>query len=139
MKKRPDAIDAVCVLVMATIFAAAFISQRGLSDDKTDLGADGKLYPEVPLAKIAEKDGWVRPRAEITGKVSYVSHEADGDWHFRVEDPKDSKVFVVCEIIPELPMDHPKVGQSVTVRGVVRWDGEHKWGELHPVTKWEKR
>jgi hypothetical protein len=93
-------------------------------------------YPAVPISKIAA-GGWPRPRAEITGIVTYVRKEEDGDWHYRVSDGKN---FVVCEEIPELrmPNGHPRVGDTVVVRGVVRYDGDHKWWELHPVVWWRK-
>lgn len=95
---------------------------------------DPSLYPVVDIAKLAVKDGWTRPRACLVGvKVILVKHEDDGDWHFAVE--KDGH-RVVCEVIPELPMDHPKVGDVIDVWGIPRWDGEHKWQELHCVIGW---
>lgn len=92
-------------------------------------------YPQVPLIKVA-RGSWTRPRANIFGKVTLVAREDDGDWHFRVVDEDDN--FVVCEIIPEfqMPNGHPRVGSSVRVWGVVRWDGQHRWGEIHPVVGW---
>jgi hypothetical protein len=62
--------------------------------------------------------------------VTLVRNEADGDIHIRVEDGGE---FVVCEITPQQPHPKPKVGDVVSVWGVVREDGEHKWWELHPV------
>lgn len=94
-----------------------------------------ELYPAVELAHVSGGH-WVRPRAELRGKVTYSKVEADGDRHFRLED--GGGAFVVCEIAPELPMEAPKVGDRVIVRGVVRFDGEHKWWELHPVVSVKK-
>lgn len=91
------------------------------------------LYPPVRLAQVAARDGWVRPRALIEGKVILVKQEDDGDHHFVVT---DGTARVVCEIVPELPLPHPTVGQTVQVWGVARYDGEHRWGELHPVIGW---
>lgn len=103
-----------------------------------DPAATKDNYPLVPLSKIAQKDVWVRPRATIIGNVVYVnSKEADGDIHIKVQ---DGDSFVVCEIIPEmkLPNGYPKVGMKVRISGIVRWDGQHGWGELHPVTSWRE-
>ena len=89
-----------------------------------------RTFPAVEIAKIAAGH-WPRPRATVTGSVSYVNHEADGDWHVKVEDGDGH--FVVCEINPEFPLPHPKAGDRVKVRGIVRRDGEHDWWEVHPV------
>lgn len=96
-------------------------------------GRAPELYPEVAIADLAK---WVRPRATIRGTVTYVKHENDGDWHWRVEDGRGG--FAVVEMIPELPLGAwmPEVGDKIFARGVVRWDGEHKWPELHPCTGW---
>jgi hypothetical protein len=91
-----------------------------------------QLYPTVTIAEIAAGK-WIRPRAQISGTVDEARNEADGDFHFRVTDGKE---FVICEITPQQPHLHPKVGMKVTVGGVVRYDGEHKWWELHPVDAW---
>ena len=97
---------------------------------------DPKLYPDAPFAKIAGKNLWARPRACIEGTVTYVKREDDGDWHCTLEDGGRK---VVCEIIPELPMDPPKVGQRIKVWGIPRWDGQHRWGEIHPVIGWSPK
>jgi hypothetical protein len=67
---------------------------------------------------------------QVTGKVTLVRHEADGDLHIRIE---DGGAFIVAECIPKLPCAAPKVGDTVTVTGISRFDGEHKWQEIHPV------
>lgn len=66
----------------------------------------------------------------VTGAVTYVKREADGDTHIRLG---NGKVFVVAECILALPCKAPKVGQKITVRGISRFDLEHKWYEVHPV------
>ena len=93
------------------------------------------LFPPTPLEKIAIRDKWSRPRALIEGTVKYGRIEGDGDYHFVVEDANKNKV--ICEIIPQLKMDRPKVGQIIYVWGIVRWDRQHRWGELHPVIGWK--
>jgi len=96
-----------------------------------------KLYPPVPLARLARQNDWPRPRCLAIGKVILIKREDDGDYHFVIE---DGGVKVVCEIVPELPLDpHPKVGQTVYVWGIPRWDGQHRWGEIHPVIGWKEK
>jgi hypothetical protein len=89
------------------------------------------LYPLVPIAKLCVKDFWKRPRALIEGKVTYAKPEQDGDFHFLVEDDAGNKI--VCEIVPQNVLPHPKVGDELYVYGVVRYDLLHKWVELHEV------
>ena len=68
---------------------------------------------------------------QVSGTVTLVKREADGDLHMRLE---DGGCFITAECIPELPCSlRPKLGQRVTVRGISRFDGEHKWFEVHPV------
>ena len=85
----------------------------------------------------------------VSGKVTLVRHEADGDWHIRVS---DGLRFIVAEIVPtlvplgrlalqedQLSIEPPKVGQCVRVRGIRRFDNEvgHGWSEIHPVEQLE--
>lgn len=70
---------------------------------------------------------------QITGRITLVRHEGDGDLHFKIVGQRG---FVVCECIPALPCPVPKVGERVTVKGISRWDGEHKWAQVHPVEAW---
>ena len=89
-------------------------------------------FPVVPLAQIAQGH-FGRPRAEVHGIVDLVHHEADGDRHFRLA---VGALHIVCEVIPELPLPVPALGAQVAVRGIVRYDGAHRWWELHPVLSW---
>ncbi len=73
---------------------------------------------------------------QVTGKVTLVKRQGDGktigdgDLHIRISDGKN---FIVAECIPKLPCPEPKLGQTITVEGISRFDGEHKWYEVHPV------
>ncbi len=73
----------------------------------------------------------------VTGVVTLVTREADGDIHFRIADAQGR--FVVCEILRIHPLPAPTKGQRVLVRGIRRYDDErgHHWYELHPVEAWE--
>jgi hypothetical protein len=106
-----------------------------------------RTFPAVPLADLAAGK-WLRPRATVEGIVGRVTTEADGDVHIvLLEEPSKGKPGllyarmvqrVICEIVPEFPLPAPKVGDRIRVRGIVRYDGWHKWYEIHPVFSWEK-
>jgi hypothetical protein len=72
---------------------------------------------------------------EIRGIVTTVRiHEKDGDTHFRVADLHGHDI--VCEIVPSIPLEIPKVGNRVIVQGMRHFDDWHKWWEIHPVESW---
>ena len=66
--------------------------------------------------------------------MTQVTRELDGDFHIRIE---GEGAFMVAEIIPELPISPPHVGQRITAWGIVRHDGLHNWWELHPLIGWQ--
>ena len=43
----------------------------------------------------------------------------------------------MAEIIRELSLDPPHIGQHITAWGIVRHDGLHNWWELHPLIGWQ--
>jgi len=88
-------------------------------------------YWRVSIAALPTS---TRTHVEVTGRVVYVTTEADGDIHFRLSD--DHAHLVVCEIIPAIPLPRPTVGQRVIVRGIRRVDAAHRWSEVHPVESW---
>ena len=101
------------------------------------------------IAQISAEDprNWKHPltHVQVEGWITYRVKEGDGDWHLRICDsPRlegmDVKRCVVAEIIPELPMEVPKRGAHLRVRGIYRFDGEnpgHHWHEVHPVLQIE--
>jgi hypothetical protein len=95
-----------------------------------------QYFPVAPSAMAHNFHTHVR----VTGVVTYVQRESDGDRHFTVCEPGTKKftraACIVAECIPALPCAVPKVGEKVTVYGIARFDGEHKWAEVHPVEKW---
>jgi hypothetical protein len=85
-------------------------------------------YHKVTIAQMATT---AYTHVEVTGKVTLVRTEDDGDTHIRLTDGKN---FVVAECIPVLRCPRvPKVGETITVRGISRFDKEHGWYEIHPV------
>lgn len=90
-------------------------------------------FPGASLENIAE-GRYKATHAAVTGDVSQVTRELDGDIHIRIQ---AGGAFIVAEIIPELPFAPPHIGQIVTVWGIVRHDGFHNWWELHPLVGWQ--
>lgn len=104
-------------------------------------------YEVLTITQFDAKPVTAEPtRVQITGWVTYKHHENDGDWHLRLCESKETKgmnvrTCVVAEIMPDLPVkgcdlrhcSGVKVGEQLTLRGISRYDGEHKWREVHPV------
>jgi len=72
---------------------------------------------------------------EVRGIVAYTVAETDGDTHIKLLSiyPDTLNRFIIAECIPKLPCRHPKSGDTITVRGISRYDPEHRWYEVHPV------
>lgn len=104
------------VVLIAALFASRLEAQR--------------TYWVTPLDTLAIGHHH-HTHAAVTGKVLYVKKESDGDIHIKLVSP--SGRFIIAECIPLLPCVPPKAGQSVTIRGITRFDPEHLWFELHPV------
>ena len=87
-------------------------------------------YPLLHISDINSAK-YFGPRASVIGVISDVQKSFDGDWHLNIS-ARDGSVLV-GEIIPEYPMTIPTVGDRVRIWGIVRYDMEHRWWELHPV------
>ena len=82
-------------------------------------------YHNETVASLATS---VHTHVTVSGIVTQVTHEADGDWHLRIT---DGPAFVIAEIIPAIPLKVPPVGSCVTVRGIRRVDTAHgSWPEV---------
>lgn len=87
-----------------------------------------RFYFPVPVCGMKSN---FHTHVSVTGRVALIKREADGDTHMRLV---ANGCFITAECIPELPCSvKPHVGDSVTVQGISRFDGEHKWYEVHPV------
>jgi hypothetical protein len=89
-------------------------------------------FPGMPIREIAA-GLYPAAHASVAGDVTQTTHEIDGDIHVRIE---QGGTFLVAEIVPELPLPVPRVGEEITAWGIVRHDGIHNWWELHPVVGW---
>lgn len=91
---------------------------------------EDRHYWPVTVAKMATNK---HTHVAVTDTVKLVRHEMDGDLHIRL----GQAPFITAECIPELMCPEPKLGQIITVYGISRFDGEHKWYEVHPIERWE--
>ena len=87
----------------------------------------GRLYHVVALEKLATSR-WTH--VEVCGPVVYRRKMEDGDYHITLD---NGLARMVVEIIPAIPLDPPKKGQRIRVRGISRWDRDHGWPEVHPA------
>ena len=93
-----------------------------------------RVYHKTTIARLPRT---VDTHVELEGRVTLVRREGDGDVHIRVEDVDHR--FVVVEVIPEISLTIPAVGDRVVVRGIVRYDKRHRWHEIHPAEAIEIR
>jgi hypothetical protein len=88
-----------------------------------------------------------RTHVRVTGRVTLVRPEADGDLHIRLSDAHDH--FIVAEITNDSPLNTAaersrlrqaeRDGRSITVCGIRRFDDDHGhgWWEVHPIERLE--
>ena len=88
--------------------------------------ADG--FHTIPLEELATTR-W--PHVCVSGPVTYVRKQSDGDYHITLDNGKGKGVL---EIIPQIPLEIPRKGDIIMVCGISRFDRHHNWGEVHPVT-----
>lgn len=87
------------------------------------------LDPSVPVFKM--------PHAVIEGKVAKIINESDGDTHVWLE-YGGGKGQLACEWTPQsTAKPPPSVGSAIRVYGILRYDLQHGWWEIHPVDAWE--
>lgn len=105
------------------------------------------LTLSINFHAVLIRDFSTKPHTHVctTGTVTLVKQEADGDIHFRVDETKPilgsilpKSGFIVAEVIPQVPLAQPRVGMTVKVCGIRRYDDLHKWWEIHPVLNWER-
>jgi len=97
------------------------------------LAAVVRLYhPETIDSMATSRHTHVR----VSGVVTLVKREADGDVHIRLDDKHGH--FIVAEIVPYHPLPRPRFGQHIEVSGIRRFDDEygHGWWEIHVLEQW---
>ena len=114
------------------LYWSAYSQKRRASMSVEDSSEEPRHYFKVAIADMPDNH---YTHVEITGLVKDVRPQKDGDTHIEVSDGKD---FVIAECIPELRCPViPEVGQTVTIRGISRYDRENHWYEVHPVEEIE--
>jgi len=99
----------------------------------------GRMYHVVALEQMVTT---TRTHVVSCGLVVYRRRMKDLDWHVTLAKGDD---LLVLEIIPAMPMEPPKKGQTIKAWGIARIDKGHKtkrypegWPELHPLEGWQQ-
>lgn len=125
----------ICVLALAVaalLFSSAYQQKRRASVLAAENSEEPRQYFKVAIADMTVNH---YTHVEITGEVKSRILEKDGDTHLQVSDGTN---FIIAECIPKLPCSViPNVGQTITVRGISRYDRENRWYEVHPVEEIE--
>ena len=125
-------IFALALVVVLLLFWRAYDQKRRASMAADQSSEEPRQYFKVAIADMPANH---YTHVEITGNVKSVKSERDGDTHIQVSDGAD---FIIAECIPKLPCSViPDVGQTVTIRGISRYDRENRWYEVHPVEEIE--
>ena len=125
-------IFALALVVVLLLFWRAYDQKRRASMAVDQSSEEPRQYFKVAMADMPANH---YTHVEITGNVKSVKSERDGDTHIQVSDGAD---FIIAECIPKLPCSViPEVGQTVTLRGISRYDRENRWYEVHPVEEIE--
>lgn len=106
-------------------------------------------HPPIKHVYGIERFRLIKDSVTLTGKVTKVAYEKDGDLHFNLK--VNDSTTVVCECICQqrVPIPkvkkacigyykkfkRPRVGSNYRVKGYSVWDKRHHWFELHPVYK----
>ncbi|PJE75888.1 hypothetical protein COV04_03010 [Candidatus Uhrbacteria bacterium CG10_big_fil_rev_8_21_14_0_10_48_11] len=94
------------------------------------------LYHDTNLTSYII-NGSAKTKVSVVGKVTEVVKDPDGDYHVIISD--SFGLPLVTEGIPEIPMELPKLGDTVRLWGLTRFDIPHNWWEIHPIIGWEKQ
>jgi Putative zinc-finger len=135
---RPDLAAAAVVALLLILVVLFAISRRSSGDERaTGLIADAIESKDFHRVSIAGIEKNTEPHVVAEGFVSEVRLDSeDGDLTFKlVDDIRQARPFIVCEIINPKKLAPPPVGSRVRVYGVSRYDNQvnHNWYEVHPV------
>ena len=100
-----------------------------------------RIYHPMTITDLASSapGADIPTHIDIAGLVTLSKHEADGDHHLRICEDAFCKFFLVAECPPFLsaPCLNVRKGQWVRIKGISRYDGHHKWHEIHPIESLE--
>lgn len=122
-----------------TLYNPAFIvpaynKARNIGFFKDIPNTNNDHYPIFSIKRINRSLVWY-PRGSVIGTVTEKVKSNDGDWHINIRDSLGNTLVV--EFAPEYKIDLPKIGLKIKVWGILRYDMEHRWWEIHPATGWE--
>lgn len=118
-----------------TVIVPVYGWARSLGFFKETPNTVSDLYPVFPIKKINRSLIW-GPRGSVIGVVKEKVKAEDGDWHINVRD--SSGDVMVVEFTPDYKTALPDIGFEIKVWGILRYDMEHRWWEIHPADGWEK-
>ena len=122
----------LALAIAVSLFWSAYAQKQRAGISMEEGSEEPRQYFNVAIADMPANH---YTHVEITGTVKSVIPQKDGDTHIQVSDGAD---FVIAECIPKLPCSVvPDVGQTVTIRGISRYDRENHWYEVHPVEEIE--
>lgn len=100
------------------------------------VGSDAYYDMAFPDLALAPPDARLHTHVCVVGTVASKRRERDGDSHVKL---CQGDLCLILEAIPEAPIELPRKGQRIRACGIQRWDGWHRWQEIHPFVKWEER
>jgi undecaprenyl-diphosphatase len=142
LRDRPFVFGAAIVLAAGIGYGVRAIADHGPIEAAKRIEAfhrrasDARPPPDYPGTTVSmiASGRYTPTHATVTGDVTQVTRELDGDIHIRIE---AGGSFIVAEIAPEFSLDPPHIAQRITAWGIVRHDGLHNWWELHPLIGWQ--
>jgi hypothetical protein len=93
--------------------------------------SQGRYYWPVTISTIVHGLN-KHTHVSVTAKPFKTIHELDGDTHIWIRD-SISRDSMVVECIPKLPCPNIIIGKLYNWQGITRFDGEHRWYEIHPL------
>lgn len=121
--------------------AVALGTYLGLWIGSGDIRAE-LLYHKLKSTRALILTKWTH--VEVTGFVVNVRNQDDGDIHVTISDGstascgKKDYAFGICIVGEIRPNDQgrivrPKKGQTVSIKGISRFDKGHGFWEIHPI------
>lgn len=100
-------------------------------------GEDSYFDMAFPDLVKSPPDAHLHPHVCVVGTVAQrPRREKDGDTHLKL---CQGSLCLTLEAIPEVPILLPRKGQRIRACGIQRWDGWHRWQEIHPLLSWKEK
>lgn len=109
------------------------LGEKWFEADTTHREKRGR-YPFADLDDVVQGIPWAR--AMTVGTVTAVVKVSDGDVHLNV---RGKTKTLVAEAVPDPGLklkSLPPVGARIYIWGFLRYDGYHRWWEIHLIVGW---